>query len=146
RSGQKIELRFGQRHRAPLRAQRETHARVETERPAPDAVQRRQPDLAVALVAFRVLAVDEVAEKGDAIEPAAQRDERFDLAFRFGEPLGPVEDAERTVDAVPLLAQELAPPADGGTRLPALGRVFGAAADRERAPDAHLGGRASDRR
>src|SRR6185295_6792693 len=67
RSRQQVELRLRGRHRALLRADREPEARVEAERPAPDAVQRREADLGVTFVAFRVLAIDQVAEDRHAL-------------------------------------------------------------------------------
>src|SRR4029079_5554454 len=120
------------RHGALLRAQREPQARIDAHRPAARGVQRRKTELAVALVAFGILPVDEVAQDRDALEPPAQRHERLDLTFGFGEAFGAVEDADRAVHAVAFLVEQLDASPDRRAGFLAHVRVFGAAAQRER--------------
>src|SRR5262249_15389008 len=75
-------------------------------------VERRDADLAVALLALEALPVDQVGVEAEAVPATGEGQRHLDLTVRFGEAFLFVLDEEAEVDAVQLLAQDAETQAD----------------------------------
>ena len=102
RSGHEVEDRLGRRRAAMLGAEREPNPRVEAQHQPASLMERGCVHLAVPLVPFGVLSVDQIADEGDPAESVSDRGERLDFTLGLREAFGLVEHRQGAIDTVSL--------------------------------------------